>query len=56
MKRVVNKSKNAKEAENWDIQQQISMSPRERQEASRILKQRVYGKDNPDVKESERKK
>lgn len=56
MKRVVNKSKNTHEAENWDIQQQISMSPSERQEAARILKERVYGKDNPDVKESERSK
>jgi hypothetical protein len=54
MKRVVNKSKNPREAEDWDIQQQISMSPEERQKAARILKERVYGKDNPDIKEAER--
>lgn len=56
MERVVNKSKNAREAENWDIKQQIAMTPGERQEAVRILKERVYGKDNPDVKEAERNK
>lgn len=56
MERVVNKSKNAREAENWDIKQQIAMTPGERQEAARILKERVYGKDNPDVKEAERNK
>lgn len=56
MKRVVNKSKNAREAENWDIQQQIAMSPEERQEAARLLKERVYGNHNPNVKEAERNK
>jgi hypothetical protein len=56
MERVVNISKNAKEAEEWDIKQQLSMTPAERQEAARILKERVYGKNCPDVKEAERMK
>lgn len=56
MKRIVNISKNAKEAEDWDIMQNLSMSPGERQEAARILKERVYGTDVPDVREAERMK
>lgn len=56
MKRIVNISKNAKEAEDWDIKQNLSMSPGERQEVARILKERVYGTDVPDVREAERMK
>ena len=56
MERIVNIAKNKKEAEEWDIQQQISMTPRERQEAARILKERVFGTNVPDVREAERKK
>jgi len=56
MERVVNISKNAKETEEWDIKQQLTMTSAERQEAARILKERVYGKDVPDVKEAERRK
>jgi hypothetical protein len=43
MKRIVNKSKNHKEAEEWDIIQQINMTPEERQQAAKELKIRVYG-------------
>ncbi len=56
MKRIVNISKNAREAEEWDIKQQLSMTPAERQEAARILKERVYGTDSPDIREAERMK
>jgi len=56
MKRIVNISKNAKEAEEWDIKQHLSMTPAERQEAARILKERVYGTDVPDIREAERMK
>ncbi len=56
MERIVNIAKNKKEAEEWDILQQISMTPRERQEAARILKERVFGTNVPDVREAERKK
>lgn len=52
MKRIVNISKNSKEAANWDIEQQVSMTPEERQEAARVLKERVYGPNVPDVKEA----
>lgn len=56
MERVVIISKNAKEAEEWDIKQNLSMTPQERQEAARILKERVYGKNVPDVREAKRMK
>ncbi|MGM0588534.1 MAG: hypothetical protein ACQETE_08985 [Bacteroidota bacterium] len=56
MKRVVNIAPNHKEAREWDIKQAISMSPRERQAIALQLKRKVYGVQNPDVKEAERKK
>lgn len=56
MKRIVNISNNAEEAQLWDIKQHLNMSVEERQVVARILKARVYGKNSPDVRESERKK
>ncbi|MBC8180928.1 hypothetical protein H8E88_07375 [candidate division KSB1 bacterium] len=44
MKRVVNIAKNFKEAEEWDIEQQVNMTPQERMEAARILRENFYGK------------
>ena len=51
MERIVNKAKNFREAEDWDIQQNIRMSPEERQSIAKKLKERVYGKNVPDVRE-----
>lgn len=51
MERVVNIAKNHEEAEKWDIKQQISLAPSERQKIAKILKERVYGKNCKDVKE-----
>jgi hypothetical protein len=56
MKRVVNISRNAEEAQKWDIKQHLNMSVEERQAAARLLKERVYGKNIMDIKEAERKK
>ena len=56
MKRIVNISKNAKEAQQWDIKQHLNMSVEERQAAACILKERVYGKHCPDIREAERNK
>jgi len=52
MKRIVNKSKDFKDAENYDILQHISMTPEERQKIASKLKIRVYGKKCLDVRES----
>ena len=51
MKRILHKSRSFKEAEEWDIQQQISMNPQERLQAAKILRERVFGKNTPDVRE-----
>jgi hypothetical protein len=51
MKRIVNIAKGFKEAEAWDIKQQIEMTPDERLRASRVLRERFYGKNCPDVRE-----
>ena len=56
MKRVLHIARNHKEAEEWDIEQQLSMTPMERMKAARFLKIRVYGRNNPDVREWHRKK
>jgi len=55
MKRVFHKAKNKQEAEEWDILQQISMTPDERLSVADELKKRVYGKNVPDVKEAHKK-
>ncbi len=54
MERVVHKAKNHTEADEWDIQQSISLTPAERQRIARKLKERVYGKNTPDVREYHR--
>ncbi len=56
MKRVVNIANGFKEAEEWDIKQQISMTPDERFTAANKLKELVYGKNVPDVREWHKKK
>ena len=54
MERVFQKSRNFKEAEDWDILQHVRMTPAQRQEAARQFRGRVYGKDAPDVREAHR--
>ena len=55
MKRIVKKSNDFKDAEEWDILQHIRMRPEERQKAASELRMRVYGESQPDVKETCRK-
>jgi NTP pyrophosphatase (non-canonical NTP hydrolase) len=52
MERIVHKSRSFEEADRWDIEQHISMTPEERQEVAQELRERVYGRDAPDVRES----
>ena len=56
IERIFHKAKNYKEAEEWDIQQQIKMSHEERQMVSKVLRERVYGKDTVDVRKAHRQK
>lgn len=53
--RVVNKARSFTEAEEWDILQNIRMSPEERRHAALELKRRTFGKRQPDVRESVRR-
>lgn len=50
--RSFNKTTSFSAAKNWDILQQISMTPEQRQRAAKELKQRVFGKYAPDVRAS----
>jgi hypothetical protein len=56
IKPVVHKSSNFKHAEEWDISQHIQMTPEERQEAAKKLKERVFGKNPPEVKDSTKRR
>lgn len=52
MDRTFNKAANHKEAELWDVQQQIKMTPRQRQKIAYELKKRFYGNKVADVRDS----
>jgi len=52
MERIVHKAKSHKEARDWDIKQVLEMSPDQRQQVAKKLKERFYGNDVPDVKSS----
>ncbi len=54
MEPIVHKSKNFKEAEEYDIMQHIQMSPSERQAAAKKLRERYFGKNPPDVRDSQK--
>ncbi len=50
--RVVNVALGFRQAREWEIQQEISMTPGQRQRAAKVLKERFYGCDAPDVRAS----
>jgi hypothetical protein len=56
MERVVQRSRNFKQAEEWDILQHVRMTPEQRQKVAEQLRNRVYGKDAPDVRKAQKKK
>jgi len=56
MEREANLAHSFEEAERWSLQQMWAMTPDERLEIARVLRERVYGTDAPDVRESERSK
>ena len=55
MDRVVNKAQSFEEAAEWDVRQQVSMSPQARIRASRELRARVYPDPQKDVRECHQK-
>lgn len=56
MERVANVAHSFEEAERWDREQMWAMTPEERYEIARILRERFYGSNAPDVREAERAK
>jgi len=54
MERVGYKAKDFEDAERYSMEQMHAMTPEERMEVAAILRARVYGTDNPDVREAGR--
>ncbi len=52
IERIVNRAKNFNDADDYDIMQQISMTPEERLDAAKLLRVRYYGNNVPDVRQS----
>ncbi|MGO9482329.1 MAG: hypothetical protein ACLP05_11200 [Candidatus Kryptoniota bacterium] len=52
MERIVNKAKSHKDAEEWDVAQQVAMAPEQRQEIAKELRERFFGVNNADVRHS----
>ena len=50
MERVCHKAKGFKEADEWDIQQQVAMTPEQRLAAAKTLRDRVYPSDAKDIR------
>jgi len=42
MERVANKARSFREADEWEIQQHLSMTPQERMRAAKLLKERMF--------------
>lgn len=51
MERLVHKSRTFADADKWDVEQQMGMTPQERMRAARELKFRVYPEDSLDVRQ-----
>ena len=56
MERIANKSRSFVEAETWDIQQQLALTPQERMRAAQTLKKRLFPGRRPDVRECHRQR
>jgi hypothetical protein len=56
MERDAYKTRSFEDAARWDRQQHWALTPDERLAIARLLQQRVYGSDVPDVREAERAK
>lgn len=51
MERIANKARGYDAARAWEIAQYAAMTPDERREVARKLRERVYGLDRPDVRD-----
>ncbi len=51
MKKIAHIARNHREADEWDILQQISMAVEQRLEIAKSLKKRFYGEKTVDIRE-----
>lgn len=51
MEAVVNKAKTFAEADQWDVQQQVRITPNERMRIAKALKDRAFPKPHIDIRE-----
>ncbi len=56
MERIVHKSRSFEEAAEWDVEQQVAMTPQERMRAAHELKRRAFPRGWKGVREWARKK
>ena len=56
MERVVNKADSFEQADEWDIRQQVEMTPAERMRIARALKKRAYPGPVKDIRECHRER
>jgi hypothetical protein len=56
MDREAQKSRSFEDADHWDRSQQLAMTPDQRLEIARVLRERVFGRGAPDVRESARER
>jgi len=54
MERIVNKARSFKAAADWDIRQNVTMTPQERMKAALELKRRAFPQPWKDVRECHR--
>jgi hypothetical protein len=54
IKRVIHKARNHRQAERWDLLQQIEISPEERQQVAKELKKRFFGDSRIKVRTEQR--
>jgi hypothetical protein len=52
----VHLSKGFAEALAWEIEQELAMTPAERQETALYLREKVWGRNQPDIREWHRRK
>jgi hypothetical protein len=52
LERVAHKAHGFDEARDWDVAQALAMGPDERRRVAKALRDRVYGKDCPDVRDA----
>lgn len=54
VERIVKKARNFREADMWNVQQSVALTPQERIQIAHALRRRAYPRQNKDVRECHR--